>query len=219
MRIHWHLLTWMFRPLQGMTLVCSASAAFYVLSFHSVLNFPGDSMAILFVVAHSFLISRLLGSVRSESFAFLYSRGLSRDQLLLHLWLASSLSVLATWLPCAVLVLTPLRATFQDWLETPWFPLMASTEWPFVTDSLLCYVTLLPVFHYEWIRSAAPYRDSISGHLLSFALLTSVMILGARLLPIEHFYWRWCFLAGFAAVSTILGLIGRWVHQRIEVQS
>ena len=52
MRIHWHLLTWMFRPLQGLTLVCSASAAFYVLSFHSVLNFRGDSMAILFVVAH-----------------------------------------------------------------------------------------------------------------------------------------------------------------------
>ena len=224
MHIYWPLLDSGFVPrdqLRWLTLVSAVTASSYVLFYDKVLDFRVDRFAILFVLAHSFSISRLVARVRSEAFAFLYSQGFSRDALWRHMWLATSASVLATWLPCAVLILTPLRGLLQDQLQNPWFPLMAATEWPFLIWSLLAYVLVLPVFQYEWIRSAMPFRDIVSGHVLSFGFVVFAVLLGERFFmnsnPPLRWYsadWQPC-----GSNSMILGLFGRWMHDRLEVRS
>ncbi len=99
MQIQWPLLLWIFRPLRLLTLISSTLAVAYVLLHDKPLEFFLDMNSVVFVISHSFLISLLLGRVRSESFAFLYSQGFSRDLLWRHAWLATLASVLATWVP------------------------------------------------------------------------------------------------------------------------
>ena len=217
MHIQWPLFFWIFRPLSLLTLISSSLATAYVLLHDKPLEFFVDDYVLLFVFFHSFLISRMIGRVRSESFAFLYSQGFSRNFLWWHVWLATFASVLATWLPCALLILTPLRSQYQDWMLNPWFPLAAGTEWRFLTQSLLCYGMLLPLFHYEWIRSSMPFQGRLNGHLLVIAYFVCGLYLW------EKFWWvgtdlsRTCLFIGFISVSGILGLFGRWLHKRLEV--
>ena len=129
------------------------------------------------------------------------------------------MSVLATWLPCAILILTPLRGMYQDLQLNPWFPLMASTEWPFLTWALLVYVMVLPVFHYEWIRSAMPYRGIVSGHMLAIGFFVFAMLLGDRLSGYGTDPMRVVLIGGFAIAAMILFVFGRWLHSRMEVHS
>ena len=60
------------------------TAAGHVLFHDKPLEFARDTYVIPFIVLHSFLISRLIGRVRSERFAFLYSQGFSREILWRH---------------------------------------------------------------------------------------------------------------------------------------
>ena len=128
-------------------------------------------------------------------------------------------TVLATWLPCAVLILTPLRGLFQDYLLNPWFPVMAPTERLFLVRALLVYALLLPVFQYEWIRSSMPYRGLVSGHMLAIAYFVFAALLAERFWRFGFDSGRWWLIGGFAVVSVILGLFGRWMHRRMEVCS
>ncbi len=217
MQIQWPLFFWIFRPLRLLTLISSSLATAYVLLHDKPLEFFLDMNAVVFVISHSFLISLLLGQVRSESFAFLYSQGFSRDLLWRHVWLATLASVLATWVPCAVLILTPLRSHFQDWMLNPWFPLMAPTESRFLTRSLLFYGMLLPLFHYEWIRSSMPFRGRVSGHLLVIAYFVCGLFLTERLWSFSVDLARTSMFLGFIAISAILGLFGYWLHKRLEI--
>lgn len=217
MQIQWPLLLWIFRPLRLLTLISSTLAVAYVLLHDKPLEFFLDMNSVVFVISHSFLISLLLGRVRSESFAFLYSQGFSRDLLWRHVWLATLASVLATWVPCAVLILTPLRSQFQDWMQNPWFPLMASTESRFLTRSLLFYGMLLPIFHYEWIRSSMPFRGRVAGHLLVIAYFVIGLFLNERLWYFGMDLARTSMFLGFVTISVILGLFGYWLHKRLEV--
>jgi hypothetical protein len=219
MQIQWPLFFWIFRSLHWLTLVSSSLATAYVLLHENPLEFFLDDYAVLFVFAHCFLISRLIGRVRSESFAFLYSQGFTRNLLWGHLWLATLASVLATWVPCAVLILTTLRSQYQDWLQNPWFPVMASTEWRFLTGSLLFYGMLLPLFHYEWIRSATPFRGRVNGHVLAIAYVFFGLVLSQRLRHFDRDLVRNSLFFGFVMISAILGLLGRWLHQRLEVSA
>lgn len=219
MQIRWRLLFWIFRQLRWLTLVTAATSSLYVLFSNERLDFQRDSFAIVFVLLHSFLISRLMGRVRSEQFAFLYSQGIPRNVLWCHTWLAALSSVLATGLLCAVLIVTPLRGMFQNALQNPWFPLMAATEWPFLVWSLLVYAMVLPVVQYEWIRSATPYRDITSGHLLSLGFLTFAVLLANRFSAFDPLHLQMVFIAVFAMVPVSLGIFGQWLHRRMEVRS
>ncbi len=217
MHIQWPLFFWIFRSLSLLTLISSSLATAYVLLHDNPLEFFLDVNAVVFVISHSFLISLLLGRVRSESFAFLYSQGFSRDLLWRHVWLATLTSVLATWVPCAVLILTPLRSQFQDWMQNPWFPLMAPAESRFLTRSLLFYGMLLPIFHYEWIRSSMPFRGRVSGHLLVIDYFVCGLFLTERLWYFGTDLARTSMFLGFITISAILGLFGYWLHKRLEV--
>ena len=217
MQIQWPLFYWIFRPLRLLTLISSSLATAYVLLHEKPLEFFLDMNAVVFVISHSFLISLLLGRVRSEPFAFLYSQGFSRDHLWRHVWMATLASVLATWVPCAVLILTPLRSQFQDWMLNPWFPLMAPAESRFLTRSLLFYGMLLPLFHYQWIRSSMPFRGRVSGHLLVIAYFVCGLFLTERLWSFSVDLARTSMFLGFIAISAILGLFGYWLHKRLEI--
>lgn len=219
MRINGPLFLWMFRPLRGLTIVTAITASAYVLFHDQPLYFPRDTATKLFIVIHCFLISRLAGRVRSETFAFLYSQGFSRDTLWSHMWLATAASVLATWLPCAVLILTPLRSSVQDYLLNPWFPLMSPTERPFLMWSLFLYFLLVPVFHYEWIRSSMPFRGVVNGHLLAVSYFVFAGLLTERFWQFSPDTARMWLAGGFVLVSAILGLFGCWMHRRMEVCS
>jgi hypothetical protein len=219
MQIRWPLFFWIFRPLLWLTLFSSVTATGYVLLQDKPLDFRIDSYAPTFVLVHSFLISRLIGRVRSESFAFLYSQGFSRDVLWGHVWLATLASVLATWLPCSLLILTPVRALFQDAMQDSWFPLMASTEWPFLAWGLLLYAMVLSVFHHEWIRLSMPFRGLVSGHFLALSYFVFATLLSNRLWDHRTTAARYSLIGGIAIVSVILGVFGRWMHRRMEVIS
>ena len=216
MTILWPLLFWIFRPLRWLTIFSVIGVTLYLLFQDQPLDFRRDSYVITFVLVHSFLISRLIGRVRSESFADLYSQGFSRNVIWSHCWLATLASVLITWLPAAILIVSPLRGQLQNALQNPWFPLMASTEWPYLCLVGLLYALVLPVFHYEWIRSAAPFRELISGHLLAIGYFVFAATVFDRFWQMSH---RWWIPACFMTVSLILGVLGRWLHQRIEVYS
>jgi len=219
MNIQWPLFLWIFRPLRWLTFVSAMTATGYVLFHDKPLDFRGDGYAVVFTVLHSFLISRLIGRVRSEPFAFLYSQGFSRNALWMHVWLAAVASVLATWFPCAVLILTPLRGIYQDHQLNPWFPLMAATEWPFLAWALLVYAMVLPVFQYEWIRSAMPWRGIVSGHLLAIGFFAFAILMGDRFLRYGNDPVRVWLISGFAIDSVILLVFGRWLHERMEVHA
>ena len=219
MHIQWPLFCWLFRPLVWLTLVSSMAATCYVLCQDQPLSFRFNTEVFVFILMHSFLISRLVGRVRSESFAYLYSQGFSRDLLWGHVWLATLASVTATWLPSVLLIQTPLRGMYQDYQLNPWFPLMASTEWPFLIWLFLVYGLALPLFHYEWIRSAMPYQGLLSGHLLAICYLITALSVEERLMLAPGNRPQWWLLGGFAVVSLIIGLFGRWAHRRMEVVS
>lgn len=219
MSIAWPLAIWLFRPLRWLTIAASFVATLYVLLQPKPLDFRRDPLAILFVLIHAFLISRLVGRVRSESFGFLYAQGFSRKTVWSHLWVATIASVGLAWLPACLLILTPLRGFFQGALQNPWFPLMAATEWSFLSWAVLLYALVLPVFHYEWMRSSTPFRGLISGHALAIAYLVIPCLLADRLFGYGASPYRSGLIAVFAAVSLVLTIFGRWIHQRMEVQS
>ena len=217
MQFHWPLFLWMVRPLFWLSVASSAVAFGYIMLHAEPLDVRRDQTALLFIIVHSFLISRLIGRVRSGSFAYLYSQGFSRDVLWNHLWLASMASVLATLLPCALLILTPLRSLYQESQQNPWFPLMASTEWPSLVTALALYAVVLPVFHYEWIRSSMSFAGLVSGHMLALACLVVAFMLGDRLTGFRPDSGRDWMLGGFALISVILAITGRWLHRRMEI--
>lgn len=219
MHISWSLVAWIFRPLFWPTLISSIVVMGYVLFHDEPLDFRHGTYALPFVIVHSFLISRLLGRVRSESFAFLYSQGFSRRRLWLHLWLASWISVLAVWLPSALLIFTSLRSQLQDAIENPWFPMMTSFEWSFPAWTLFAYALFLPLFHYEWMRSSTPFRGLVSGHLLAIGYFVFGLLVFEPVMSLQPYPARNLVLSGFAAISTVLGLFGGWLHQRLEVHS
>jgi hypothetical protein len=219
MFVSWPLVFWIFRPLRWLTVVSSFTAAVYVAFSEKPLEFRRDNYAMTFVLVHCFLISRLIGRVRTQSFAYLYSQGFSRDAIWGHLWLASLMSVMATWLPCAVLILTPLRGMIQNAFDNPWFPLMASTEGGWLWSNLLLYVMFLPVFQYEWIRSSSPFRGLVSGHFLAIAYGIFGVLLYDRFFGFQPDSAKYWLTGCFLLVSLILGLFGRWIHRRMEIFS
>lgn len=219
MSIAWPLAIWLFRPLRWLTIAASFVATLYVLLQPKPLDFRRDPLAILFVLIHAFLISRLVGRVRSESFGFLYAQGFSRDTVWRHLWLVTVASVCLTWLPVLLLIMTPLRGLFQGAFQNPWFPLMASTEWPFLGWATLLYALILPVFHYEWMRSSTPFRGLVSGHVLAIGYLVIPCLMYHRLFGHGASPYRVGLIVAFGAVSLILAMFGRWIHQRMEVHS
>ena len=119
--ILWHLA----RQALPVTLGALPVACLYVLLWRGVLGWR-DGWPAVFVVIHARLTMLRLCRFDQGSFAFLYSRGFSRDSIWMHTMLANFLVILAVWTPAAIIVWTPLRGLVQDALfRSPFFPIMA----------------------------------------------------------------------------------------------
>jgi hypothetical protein len=215
MRIKMSLLRTMMRQCRPATLIALPIACFYVLLTRKPLDWANPWMG-LFVLAHSIALAFCLGRYRSPGFAFLYTRGYSRDALWLHTILATALAVLAVWLPLALIVWLPIRSNVQDGsFRSPYFPIPmireASVPWAWLAG----YAILLPLFHHVWIRRAQPLADGDGVVLLAIG---TVIVIGILMLGGWLPHWFRTLLWALAVVVTATNLVaGLLLHRTIEV--
>jgi hypothetical protein len=216
MRIKMSLLRMMVRQCLPATLIALPIMCLYVLLTREPLDWANPWMG-LFVLAHSIAIASCLGRYRSPDFAFLYTRGYSRDELWLHEILATVLAVLVVWLPPLLLVWLPIRSSVQDVLfRSPYFPIMMIREAPVPWAWLAGYAFLLPLFHYVWIRRAQPLADGDGVMLLAIG---TVIVVGIFMLFGWFPRWFWTLLWILAAAITVTNLVaGFLLHRKIEVE-
>ena len=201
-------------PLSALLLVCPLA---YVLFAPNVLHWR-DPWAAVFALIHALVLTGRLGRFRAGSFAFLYSRGYSRDALWGHTMLASVVGVLAAWLPAALAVRMGLRSTVQDQaFRSPYFPIMAPTETFVPLVWLAAYGALLPACHYAWIRAAQPTRGSAGGAFVTVGFIVAALTVAT--MPLREAWFRW-FACMALVASTGAMLLATWkLHQRLEVQT
>lgn len=173
----------------------------------------------LIVLAQCLLLSMLFGRCESSSFAYLYSRGYSRDSLWKHMLTASALSVLATWLLASLIIWTGARSLLHDQLlHSPYFPIMAPREtWvPLVWFGL--YLLLVPACHYAWIRRAQPTRGGQGGSCVVAGLLVTLLV-GFNMVRYLDGWFAWLSGALYVVTVTCLVLGGRTLHRSLEVRA
>jgi hypothetical protein len=216
MRIRIALLKMLTRQCLPATLIGLPIACFYALLTREPLDWTNPWMG-LFILTHSIAIAFCLGRYRSPGFAFLYTRGYSRDELWTNKILATVLAVLVVWLPLALIVWLPIRSGVQDVLfGSPYFPLMmmreASVPWAWLAG----YAILLPLFHYVWIRRAQPLAGGDGVVLLAIG---TVIVIGIFMLFnwLPHWFWMLLWLLGAIVTATNLAA-GLFLHRTIEVQ-
>ena len=216
MRIRISLLKMMMRQCLPVTLIGLPLAVLYVLLTRQPLDWANPWMG-LFVLGHSIAIAFCLGRYRSPGFAFLYTRGYSRDQLWVHQVLATVLAVLTVWLPLALLVWLPIRSGVQDVLfRSPYFPILMIREAVVPWAWLAGYALLLPLFHYVWIRRAQPLAGGDGVVLLAAG---TVIAIGIFMLFGWFPRWFWTLLWILAAPITVTNLVaGFLLHRKIEVE-
>ncbi len=216
MKIKISLLKILFRQILPVTSIALPIGCLYVLFTRDVLSWRNPWIA-LFVLVHSITIAVLSGRYRSRAFAFLYTRGFTRDELWVHKMLNTILSVMAVWLPMALIVWLPIRSYVQDKLFiSPYFPLMMIREAQVPWVWLAGYAILLPLLHYVWIRRAQPLRGENGVVFLSIG----VVIVIATLMSFRwHPLWFRILIYMLSAVMIVTSLIaGRILHRNLEVQ-
>jgi len=218
MRIKGRLLLFLLRKTMLVTVIAICMACLYALLRREVLDWR-DAWAGVFVLVHSLALTGLLGRFRSGAFAFLYSRGYSRDALWAHTMLATLISALAAWLPAALIVWTPLRGLAQDVLfRSPYFPIMAPREAVVPMAWAAAYGILVPLFHYEWIRRAQPVRGGSGGPFLAAGVIVALAVLVMEGRPHPWFVGS-AATAGILAVGALVGarVVASWrLHRRVE---
>jgi len=117
------------------------------------------------------LLASSLGRPTDKDFAFLFSRGYSRDTLWLNTMIATAMSALAVWLPAALIVWTPLRSIVQDWMRISVHFSNPAAERTVPLAWLAWYTFLLPFSHYEWIRWAQPTRGAFGATLIQAGMI------------------------------------------------
>lgn len=215
MKVKQSLLKMMMRQCLPTTLIGLPIACFYVLLTRKPLDWANPWMG-LFVLAHSIAIASCLGRYRSPAFAFLYTRGYSRDELWIHKLLVTILAVLTVWLPLALIVWLPIRSNVQDVLfRSPYFPIMMLREATVPCAWLMGYALLLPLFHYVWIRRAQPLAGGDGVVLLAIG---TVIVVGIFRLFGWFPHWFWILLWTFAAIVTVTNVTaGFYLHRTMEV--
>lgn len=208
-------LVWMFfREVLPATMIALLIACRHVLFVRDVLSWRNPQMALL-VLGHSIAVASLLGRYRSRGFAFVYTRGYTRDELWLNKMSATGLSVLAVWLPVALIVWLPIRSSVQELFGSGYFPIMMQREAIVPWLWLAGYAILLPLFHYVWIRRAQPFRGGNGVVLLAIGV---VVVIGTLMRFCLHYHWfrmLCCVLAGIMAVTTLVA--GRILHRTMEI--
>ncbi len=216
----WPLFAWQFRQLRLVTILAVVLSTGFVLWESQPLEFDVSGPAPFFVLIHSLIVVWVLGRVTNSSFGFLYVQGYSRDVLWWHLMGASCASVLAAWMPAAVLILLRFRSGFQEELNNFNFPLMAETEHSFVWWCLLAYGILVPLFHYAWIRGSQPSRGSASGFVIALgASFAAFSIWNGVRVPDMPSWTVLIMTSGFVLAASSLLIASRKLHRQLEVMS
>ena len=199
--------------------ITAPTVAFFFVAAHYVLLKPKplssiDGWAAVLVFAHSYLLTSSLGRPADKDFAFTLSRGYSRDTLWLNTMIVTTISVLAVWLPAALIVWTPLRSILHDAIfRSPHFPIMAPLEKTTPLAWLAWYVLLLPLFHYEWIRWAQPTRGAFGATLIQAGIVLVVYPLIVTS-PWPSWLIRWA-PGGLVALGAFIA--SRRLYSRLEV--
>ena len=200
------------------TLLGAVGLGAYVLAWPGVMT-PRDPWPGLIVLLQCLLLAAMLWRFETPSFAFVYSRGYSRDALWGQMMLTSGLSVLAALLPAGLIVWTGLRSLVHDLLlHSPYFPIMAPREtWvPLVWLGL--YLLLVPACHYAWIRRAQPTKGRHGGSLVAVGLLAALVVAFDMF---RHLDGWLAWLSGVLYVAVIVCLVlGGWtLHRSLEVRA
>jgi hypothetical protein len=211
LRIYWH------QTLPAtMTGILGLSS--YSLAWPEVMT-SRDSWPWLLLLLQCLLLAVLLGRFQSSAFAFLYSRGYSRDSLWAHMMLVSFLSIVVGWLPAALIVWTGLRSLIQDrFFYSPYFPIMAPYEIRVPFLWLAGCLLLTAAFHYVWIRRSQPIKGQHGGDSIGIGLIAaSVTVLNLVYYP--HGWIAWLLGVSYAAVLICLILGGLVLHRSSEVRT
>ena len=216
--VRWGLLTILWRQTLPATVVGGLSLGLFSLAWPDVLT-PRDPWPGLIILAQCLLLAVLLGRFETPWFAFLYSRGYSRDGLWGHMMLVSALSVLAAWLVAALIVWTGLRCLLHDrLLHSPCFPIMAPREISMPLVWLGLYLLLVPAFHYAWIRRAQPTKGRQGGNFAVAGLLAALLVGFAMVYYLDG-WLAWLSGVLYVAVVACLILGGRVLHRSLEVRA
>jgi hypothetical protein len=209
------LLIILLRQTLPVSLIALPVGCLYVMFTREVLTWQNPWMA-LFVLAHSIAIAFCLGRFGSPSFAFLYTRGYSRDELWLHKMLGTASSVLIVWLPITLVLWLGIRSSVQDKMfVSPYFPIMMMREASVPWFWLGGYAILLPLFHYVWIRRAQPLRGENGVVLLAIGV---VVVIGTLMTFRWHPQWFRTLIYALSAVIIVTTLVaGRVLHRNLEV--
>jgi hypothetical protein len=220
MLLNWSLFWWQFRQVRLITFVGLVVAMIFTLREPDPLDYSMLGWALLFATVHGVLIAWRLGRTQTRSFAFLYTQGYTRDATWRGAMLASAAAVLIAWLPSALAIWLGVRSHYQDALHNYWFPFMQPTEYGYPLWCLMFYASLLPAFHYAWIRQAQPTRGILSGGTLAVCLVIALFSLwNAVRLPYLPGLAQWFIFGGLALTSVSL-LLGGWrLHRQLEVMS
>ncbi len=178
-----------------------------------------DGLPALLVLVQCKWMAVMLGRFASPEFAFRYSRGYTRDALWGHAMLASLLSIIAGWLPAALIVWTGLRSAVHDRLfQSPVFPIMASFETGVPLVWLGLYVLLASAFNYAWIRRAQPTQGGLGGRFITSGIIVALFTVFNTVSYI-HGWFAWLSGVSYVAVLVCLVLGGRALHRSVEVRA
>jgi len=216
MNIKLSLIGTFMRQTLGVTLIALPVMVIFSLFYRDVLTWQNPWMS-FFVLVHSIAIVSCMGRFRSRSFAYIYTRGYSRDELWCNKMIASFISVLIVWLPVGLFIWYPVRSTIQDKMfMSPYFPLMMIREATVPLFWLFGYAVLVPLFHYVWIRRAQPTRGSNGAVLLAISVVIAALTLMTfRWHPAWFKMVIWTASSVMIAAASVGGLL---LHRNVEIQ-
>ena len=178
-----------------------------------------DHWPVLIVLGYGLLLAMRLGQFGSPAFAFAHSRGYSRDALWGHVMLTSAFSVMAAWLPAAVIVWTGLRSLVHDRLfQSPYFPIMAPREYWIPVAWLGGLVLWTTACHYAWIRRAQPTHGGRGGWLAASAMVAALFV-ALNMVRYLHGWFGWLCGALYVIVTASLIAGGRTLYRSVEVRA
>jgi hypothetical protein len=210
LRIYW-------RQALPATVLGFFSMSIYALVYPDVMSWR-DLLPPCMAGLQCILLAWLLGRFNTPEFAFVYSRGYCRDTLWGHMMLVSVFSALAAWLPAAMIVWSGLLSCILDKFGSPYFPIMAPLETPVPWAWLGCYLALIPICHYAWIRLAQPTRGRFGG-ILCAAGLVIVFLLTFDMLYFLDGWFAWMSGATFGVTLLCLVYGSRKLHRLLEVRA
>lgn len=178
-----------------------------------------DIWPALLIFVQCLLLAGLLGRFMSPSFAFIYSRGYTRDAIWGHVMLVSVLSIVIAWLSGALIVWTGLRSSVHDCrFQSPDFPILAQFENDVPLFWLGLSILLASAFHYAWIRRAQPTHSEFAGHFMASAIIASLVTVFCM---VSYFHGWFAWLSGVSYIVVLFCLVlgGRALHRSSEVRS